>query len=640
MWVIIIASAVVWSIVIGWIQWLKFQGFGYNGLDLAIYHQAVWSLAHGHGFTSSIHDPSYLGDHLELWLIPLAGLYKLLPSALTLLWVQTFIVAASVIPLTLLARRYLSRRLTLVVIALFLVHPLLVNISLYEFHGLIVALPLTLWSIVAYERRAWRTWLILLLLLVAVREDVPLLVLGWATLAAIDRRGWRWWLPAATIGLIWFITAQKIIGLHNFTPGYKFLAFYQWLGSSYGEMATFPFRHPLVFLSHVFSLRNWTTVLGLVAGFGFLPLFRPRYLWPLILVFANLLVLQGEPISFLHLHYTIPFVPFLLWASFAAVRDLQAKKIWPRWEQAVVVPLLGISAVLGPLYSHLLYGQAELPWHRWSDTALSPTPVLQAALGHIKPSDRVIATFNVLPNLANRPAVYSLNYVYLGRRQYSETPYTVPTPIDVAIIDWQQLEHYQFLYRTTEFSGQTGSQRIRELLQINGLQAVWWHDSVVVYRRDTRGGFVLTENTRGSGETEHRAGPITMSGGALIGTSATSNISSELKEFSVAQYWRVDKLPTQPLFIRFSLRQNQTTVWTSTRLLGQGGFPAEEWPMNTYWSTLNQFSVPASLTGSFKLSAAILNLSGQYRLDRWRQFLPFITKQTILGSIDLGQVRL
>jgi uncharacterized membrane protein len=85
LWLMIAGLTVIWVGLIFWLQWVKFNAFGYNGFDLAIYHQAVWSLAHGQGFASSIHNPSYLGDHMELWLIPLAGLYTLWGSPLTLL---------------------------------------------------------------------------------------------------------------------------------------------------------------------------------------------------------------------------------------------------------------------------------------------------------------------------------------------------------------------------------------------------------------------------------------------------------------------------------------------------------------------------------------------------------------------------
>ncbi len=637
-WYIILGVGLLWTAVMGWLQWLKFHAFGYNGLDLAIYDQVVWSLAHGHGFASSIHNPSYLGDHLELWLIPLSWVYKIWPSVFTLLWGQTLILASSIIPLTLLSRRYLSQRLTLFVVFLFLLHPLLYNISLYEFHGLIFALPLLLWSILAYEKKRYWTWLILLVLILAVREDLPFVVIGWAVLSAIDRRGWRWWLPALGLGVLWLIAAQKFIGLHNFVPGYKFLAFYRWMGDSYGLMATFPFRHPLVFLAHVFSFQNWAAILGLVAGFGFLPLFRPKVLWPLVFVFLNILVIEGEPISFLYIHYTAPYIPFLLWASVVAIRDLQAKKIWPQWEQAVVFPLLSISAILGPLYSHLLYGAAQLPLQGWPDTAITPPAILREALIHVQPTDRVVGTFNVMPNLAERSSLYSLNYIYLGLRQFSDVRYSLPTPIDAMVIDWQQLEHYQYFYRTSLIDGKTGSQRIREILETNQLQPVWWRDSVVVYGRASPGQatptHALTEPTMGLVTSGQKIGPL-----VLVRTPnpwETSKINEKMLEIT----WHVAKKIDKPTSIRFTLTQNNHHVWESTRLLGQGAYPADEWSVGQDWRTMYDFVFPKLPAGIYTIKTQVVQLDGAYKLDRWRQFLPFIEKQKILGDLPPVQIRL
>lgn len=638
LWWFTLGLAGVWALGIAIIQWIKFHAFAYNGLDLGIYQQAVWSLAHGHGFASSIHDPSYLGDHLELWLLPVAGLYRFIQSPFTLLWTQTFILALSIIPLAQIARQYLSPRGTVVAVILYALHPLLYNVALYEFHGLVFALPLILWSIVAYQRGQRSLWIIFLLLTLTVREDMPLLVLGWSLFASLDRRGWRWWLGPAAAAVVWFVVAQRVIGAHDFVAGYKFLAFYQWMGNSYVEMATFPFRHPIVFIENILGLRNWTTVLGFLAGFGFLPLFRPKYLWPLAFAFANLLVLHGEPISFLHLHYVIPYLPFLAWASLVVVRDMRDRKIWPRWDQDLVRPLLGISIVLAPLYSHVLYGVAEMPWRSWPDIGITSPAVLRAALQRVSPTDRVLTTFNLLPNVSDRQSVYSLNYVYLGRRQYSQVPYTVPTPIDVAVIDWQQLMHYQFLYTDTLFQGRTGSERIRDLLAQNGLRATWWHDSVVVYEKNTWGEYSLTDEAIGSAESK-LIGPLTLTNqdnDAFV----TPGTVTGVRERGVDFFWHVNEQSPHPLFIRFTLQHDGKTAWTSTRLLGQGGYPADEWPKGSDWQTNYQLAFPDSLQGTYSLKAEILNLEAGYRLDRWRQFLPSITRQTPLGSIDLGQISL
>ena len=56
------AYAAVWSVL----SILRHDGLNSCGFDLAIQHQVLWNLAHGHGFSSSIEVSNYLGDHVGL----------------------------------------------------------------------------------------------------------------------------------------------------------------------------------------------------------------------------------------------------------------------------------------------------------------------------------------------------------------------------------------------------------------------------------------------------------------------------------------------------------------------------------------------------------------------------------------------
>lgn len=640
-WYIIATLAIIFSLVIGWLQFYKFQNFGYNGLDLGIYAQTTWSLAHGHGFASSIHDPNYLGDHLELWLVPLSWLYRLWSSPVLLLWIQTLVMAAAVFPLAWLARRLLNDRAAIIVTVLYLLHPFVYNVALYEFHGLVFVLPLALWSIVAYERRKYRQWLLALGLILTVREDMPLLVLGWGLLALFDRRGWRWWLPAGIAGIAWFVGAQAIIRHASFLGQYKYLAFYGWLGQTPRAMAVFPFRHPLLFLSHIFSLNNWQTVLAALAMFGFLPALQVKKLWPVSLLFVQLMLIGSPASSVLHIHYVLPYIPFLLWATLTVLADLSAGKVWPQFDQSLLRPVLVILAIVGPLYGQFVYGPAEWPWTKTRDPGQTPPAILRAAANLVHPADKVLTTFNLIPTMANRVGLYSLNYVYLGRRQYTEVPYVVPGKIDVALIDWQQLYVYQFLYLTTEFHGKNGAERIAELLDKNNLQLAWWHDSVAIYTRFGHNPYQPTVKINDSVfQSLLKVGSLEYGANILDQPILFSLDRNQFIELPLSIFWRVEQTPSTPVSIRFVLRRANQPVWISTRLLGQGTNPATTWLPGEIWQTKYALDIPATLRGDFTLQAEIVELTGQYRLNRWRTFTPVITKEKKLGTIDFGLVRL
>src|SRR3989338_5825260 len=95
---------VIFSIFSLW----KYNNFLYNGLDLAIINQVFYNTAHGNAFASSIHPPSYLGDHVNPIILVLLPLYYLLASPKTLLILQTIFLALAAWPLYLIAKKVLN----------------------------------------------------------------------------------------------------------------------------------------------------------------------------------------------------------------------------------------------------------------------------------------------------------------------------------------------------------------------------------------------------------------------------------------------------------------------------------------------------------------------------------------------------
>ena len=626
----------IFVIIIGGLQYVKLHGFGYNGLDLGIYTNVLWSLSHGHGFASSIHDPSYLGDHLELWLVPLAGVFRLWPDALLLLWAQTVCLGLAAWPLSQLAKRLVGPQAVLPTAILFLAHPLLFNVALYEFHGLTLVVPVIAWSIVAYQQKRYRLWIGLIIASLLAREDMPLLILGWAALAGLDRRSWRWWAIPGLAAIVWFLGAQNIIAAHNPLDQYKYLAFYGWLGSTPADMATFPFRHPVVFLGHLFQFNNWYTVILVTASFGFLPWWSKRQLIPLGLVFIQLLLLGSATSSVVHIHYLAPYLPFLIWSSLATLKKLQSGDLKWKWiDRGIVVTAAACIVAAGMLYGQLTYGPLTWPWKQLPDQGQTEPRILHRALAEVGPTDRVLTNFELLPRLANRQTVYSLNYLYLGRRQYTESPYTIPSDVDVAIIDWQQLYQYQFFYKTTLYQGLTGAQRIEQFLQQQNLYLVNWTDSVAVYRRDGNSQFqpvVKVPTTTASSQE--------LSGLTLVEPPVTeAPVLDSTSAIPITMRFRIDQKKTKPVSIRFVARQSGKDVWSSTRLLGQGTMPIIDWEAGEY-IVHYQLVLPPSFNGAAELSATLVELEGGFQTDRLLKFRPVVSDEKVLGTIKLGSFAL
>ncbi len=620
------------AIVLGALQWWKFQAFGYNGLDLGIYQQTLWSLGHGHGFANSIHDPTYLGDHLELWLLPLAGLYRLWSSSLLILWTQTLVLVSAAIPVMLLFRRHFSTRVGLLAASVFLAHPLFYNVALYEFHGLAFALPLLLWSIVAYEMHRWGWWIASLIAILLVREDMPLLLAGWAGLALIQKRTWRWWAVPAILAVAYFWLAQYVISQAQPLGAYKYLAFYGWMGHSLPEILLSPFRRPLVFLQHLLHPNNWVTTFGFLIGFGLLPLAAWRYLVPVSLLYLQLMLIGADAQSILRLHYVIPYLPFLTWATIYGIKRLRQHSGWMLFDQSMVRVGVVALAIVGPLYTYFTFGPLVWPWTNVGDSGFTAPKILRQVATMIQPSDRVLTTFNYLPTFANRTTLYSLNYVYLGKRQYSDTPYVLPTDIDAAVIDWQQYYHYQLLYRETDFQGYDGSERIARLLTDQGLHLQTWIDSVAIYTRNGSNTFVPTQSFGSAGGAIPKITEAVTSATTAVQPVAETAVPDGFTEYQVPLEWLAGKQVDQPLALRFSVQRSGRTRWQSTRLLGQGWNPSFTWKPGEQWQTTYRLAIPnTALPGSLKIS--LVRFVGHLKLNRLRTFAPEFTKREVLQTL-------
>lgn len=149
-----------------------------HSFDLAIFEQAVRSYAEGRLPVSEVKGPDFpvLGDHFSPILAVLAPLYRLFPSPNTLLVAQAALIAASVLPLSLWARRTLGDAAAVVIGLCYGLSWGLANAIGFDFHEWAFAVPLLACSLAALgsgRLRAAACWALPLLL---VKEDLGLTV--------------------------------------------------------------------------------------------------------------------------------------------------------------------------------------------------------------------------------------------------------------------------------------------------------------------------------------------------------------------------------------------------------------------------------------------------------------------------------
>ena len=146
--------------------------------DLGIFAEAVQAYSRFEAPIVPIKGPGYnlLGDHFHPILALLGPVYRLFPSALTLLVVQDVLIAASVVPVARLAQRLLGRGGALLVGLVYGLGWGLQGAVGAQFHEVCVAVPLLALGGVAFVERRWGACMAWLAPLVLVKEDLGLTV--------------------------------------------------------------------------------------------------------------------------------------------------------------------------------------------------------------------------------------------------------------------------------------------------------------------------------------------------------------------------------------------------------------------------------------------------------------------------------
>ncbi len=393
-----------------------------QGFDLAGNEQTIWNTMHGRFFRTSVFammDYDF-DDGPVLLEIPLAALYALCPSTSTLLVLQTLAIVLGALPLYGLVRDLWGRRVPgLIAAALYLLHPTVQHINLYEFQYRSFSMAFALAAFYFFERRRWGWWALFLLLAMATKTESALFAVAFGVYALLRKRRWPYVVPPIVVGAAWFYIALFVVVPH-FTHGNgSFVAgiySYGYLGNTLGEVVRTFVTRPVFVLSVLFQPLKVRFLLSFLFLSAFLPILAPGPLLPAAPIFL-LNLLSPNPVQFsLYYQYqglTLPAVLVSAWYGLDRLLRFGRRRLGWEGERARSIALC-LLLVFG-LLNCVLWKNALWSTVRNRDTAQRIADA-RAVLAQVPPDAPVAASSFLAPFLAQREGLY----FFPGNRSYPE----------------------------------------------------------------------------------------------------------------------------------------------------------------------------------------------------------------------------
>ena len=375
---------------------------------LASVMQSVWLI--GEGFTpeSSLFGQNYLASQGGFLIYPIALMTSILPTAITLITIQSAALAFAVVPLWRLARDVGNLRAgtSTVIISVYALYSAVHALNLAGFHLESLAVPALLALILCgFTDKKYKYWMLVLCALLT-RSDLGLLIAG--------------------LGVMWILEGKKRLGYQTLAAGFAWSTIFilgiqpMYNGGVFPHVSAFakygsgnPFSvlwgiiiHPASFVTELFSEANFDVAVALLAPVLFLPMVAPRYLLPCLPVFALYLIADVPSGEFAEAGQRVPVTVCMFVALVFALRKT-GRVIVQRVnvDRTVLGALLITAAVF--FVANSVTSPYEDPWG-WGRR--QPVDVARLEVAELIPDDAVVrAAPKLLPLLTERIALWEFN---------------------------------------------------------------------------------------------------------------------------------------------------------------------------------------------------------------------------------------
>jgi hypothetical protein len=391
-------------------------------LSLAVHVQASWLLSE-EGTTRTTLSGFTVPEQSGAWaFLPLGWLTQWLPRAPTLLAAQAAALAAGLLPLWRLARRWARLRagVTVAVAVAYAANPVVHNLNLAGFHPESLALPGLL--MLANRGLAGSRWRALAGGLWAVlwAPHTALVLVGLGVVLARSER-FRLGVGVAVAGVGLLVAIPFVDGLGSGDGLAPMAGAYLGWGEGAWSVVGGALGRPLEAAGAVVGAAKFRWLVLLLAPVAFLPLLRPRFLAPALPWLVMVALGDYGPEADVPAVAGAPALPFVMLAAVAGLGSVGRRQL----DRVAVDVRLSAALVGTAVVGFLLWGAPSLyqqPW-RWGGRDAADLDRL-TMIERVDGAAAVAATEGLLVPLAGRADLV---------RYTPGSP--VPEGIDVVLID-------------------------------------------------------------------------------------------------------------------------------------------------------------------------------------------------------------
>lgn len=393
---------------------LKHYSFFSTAYDLAIYDQGIWGLRNFH-LTDSIMGFSIIGGHFEPILGVLALCYMIYSSPVTLLILQTAMIALGTIPLYLLAKKVLNNRLiALSISAAYLMNVSIQYANLFDFHPMVLAVPFIFFAFYFLEKRKYGLFVTSLIIAGLTKEYIPLMFLPFGIYLFFVHKKKTFGIITALMGLVWFFLNIAVIIPYFF--GNSYLMFHQnpYFGSNLYEFIKTFITRPLYIAKYLFVINKFAFLVLLVVPvtFGIFAFMAPEIL--ILGITEVVIVLLNNPDSLPEItyHHQVLIIPFIITATVYGIRRFKkfANKL-KGISRKNVLAATGLLLLSTALLANIFYGPFAILYDLDDFNIKSDYVNAGNELLTMIPKNASVAAPNwILPHLSQRDYAYTLNH--------------------------------------------------------------------------------------------------------------------------------------------------------------------------------------------------------------------------------------